>query len=197
MMGALGGNVAFGSWLPTYYHEQFAYSLERAGGIGALLALFGIGGALLGSTLPVRFPRRRPFLIAAGVLMPVAALGTLLGASPLVMLPSVALFGVLSWVFIPVVFTIPMELPRMNPARVGMTVAVFLTAGNLSGFVVPLLVGSLRDQTGALTLGLVGAAMLPVALAASGYLMPETGRAADLAHGTRDRVQDFETPTGR
>lgn len=177
MMGALGGNVAFGSWLPAYYHEQFDYSLERAGEVGALLALFGIAGALLGSTLPVRFPRRRPFLIAAGTLMPLAALGTLLGATPFVMLPSVALFGVLSWIFIPVVFTIPMELPGMSAARVGMTVAVFLSAGNLSGFLVPLVVGSLRDQTGALTAGLVGAAVLPAAMAVAGYLMPETGRA--------------------
>jgi nitrate/nitrite transporter NarK len=194
MMGALGGNVAFGSWLPTYYHEQFGYSLERAGGIAALLALFGIAGALLGSTLPARFPRRRPFLIAAGVLLPLVALGTLLGASPLVMFPSVALFGVLSWVFIPVVFTIPMELPRMNPARVGMAVAVFLTAGNLSGFVVPLLVGSLRDRTGALTLGLVGAAVLPIALAAAGYLMPETGRTIDRTRPEDRTRRSFEAP---
>ncbi len=180
MAGALAANVSFGSWLPAYYNEQFGFSLEQAGTVAAVLAFFGIVGSLLGSTLPVRFPRRRPFLVVAGLLIPVAALGAFASAEPWLLYPSVAVLGVVSWVFIPVVFTIPMELPRMTPERVGVTTALVLTAGNTSGFFAPLAVGMLRDMTGTFTAGLGLAALLALGLAVAGWLMPETGvRAAN------------------
>ncbi len=175
MAGALGANVSFGSWLPTYYNEAFGFSLEKAGAVASVLALFGIVGSLLGSTLPVRFPRRRPFLIVAGLLMPITAIGAYATSSPAVLYPSLALFGVVSWVFIPVVFTIPMELPGMTPERVGVTTAVVLCLGNLSGFVAPLVVGAVRDATGAFALGLTVVSLLAASLAVAGWLMPETG----------------------
>ncbi len=188
LAGALGANVAFGSWLPTYYHEQFGFSLEKAGAVAGLLALFGIIGSLLGSTLPVRFRRRRPFLIIAGLLLPLTAIGSFVSSNPLLLYPSVSLFGVMSWVFIPVVFTIPMELPRMTPERVGVTVAVVLSMGNLSGFAASLVVGLIRDRTGVFSVGLMIAALLAVGLAVAGYLMPETGL------GTAPRRDDDAVP---
>lgn len=185
LAGALGANVSFGSWLPTYYHEQFGFSLEKAGAVASVLALFGIFGSLLGSALPVRFPRRRPFLITAGFLMPITAIGTFATANPVVLYPSLALFGMVSWVFIPVVFTIPMELPGMTPGRVGVTTAVVLCVGNLSGFFAPLIVGAVRDATGAFALGLTVVSLLAAALALAGWLMPETGvvRPAEVTTG--------------
>jgi len=178
LAGMLGANVAFASWLPTFYHEEFSFSLERAGTLGALLALFGIGGSLLGSTLPVRFPQRRPFLIGAGLLLPIVALGTFTTMSVWVLYPSLATLGILAWISMPLMFTIPMELPGMTPARVGVTTALVLAIGNTSGFFAPLIVGALRDATGAFSSGLLFAAVLGLALAAAGWLMPETGRSS-------------------
>ena len=175
LAGMLGANVAFASWLPTFYHEEFSFSLERAGTLGALLALFGIAGSLLGSTLPVRFPKRRPFLIAAGLLLPVVSLGTFTTMSGAVLYPSLAVLGVLAWISMPLMFTIPMELPGMTPARVGVTTALVIAVGNTSGFFAPLIVGTLRDTTGAFTAGLLFAAALGLTLAVAGWLMPETG----------------------
>ena len=175
LAGALGAFISLQSWLPTFYHEQRGYSLEQAGTISGLLSFFGILGALIGSTLPVRIPRRRPFLIAGGLGIPLFAAGATAIDLPLLLIPSILLLGIVGWVFMPVVFTIPMELPGMNAARVGIAVAMVLGAANLAGFVVPLLVGYLRDLTGSFTPGLAIACALAPALAACAWAMPETG----------------------
>ncbi len=127
-------------------------------------------------------------MIIAGLLLPLTAIGSFVSSNPLLLYPSVSLFGVMSWVFIPVVFTIPMELPRMTPERVGVTVAVVLSMGNLSGFAASLVVGLIRDRTGVFSVGLMIAALLAVGLAVAGYLMPETGL------GTAPRRDDDAVP---
>src|SRR5690606_35155991 len=104
-----------------------------------------------------------------------AGFGAFVSDNPLVLYASVALFGVLGWVFMPVVFTIPMELPGMTPDRVGVLIAVVLSAGNLSGFLSPLIVGFLRDRTGDFAVGLGTIALVAFALAIAGLLIPETG----------------------
>ena len=178
LSGLLGAFISLQSWLPTFYSEQWGYSLERAGSMNALMSLFGIVGALLGSTLPVRLPRRRPFLIAGGLGVPLFATGAIAMDAPLLLYPSVMLLGIAGWIFMPVVFTIPMELPGMNASRVGVGVALVLGAGNLAGFFVPLMVGALRDQTGSFTLGLTIAAALALVMVVCALAMPETGPVA-------------------
>ena len=173
--GALGANITFTSWLPAYYQEEFGLSLERAGAYGAVLTMCGMFGSLLGSVLPLRVPRRRPFLIGAGLLMPLAGFGCFMTMEPVVLLPSLVLFGLVSTVFVPAMLTIPMEAPQIGPTRAGVAVSVILAAGNLSGFVVPLLVGAMRDATGTFAIGLAGTALLALALAACGVLVSETG----------------------
>ena len=173
--GALTTFITFTSWLPTYWQEAFGFSPEQAGTVGAILGAAGIAGSALGSALPTRFPRRRPFLITAGVLLPIFAVGCFAVNSPLLLLVSIPIFGILGWVFMPIVFTIPMELPGVTAERVGVTIGIVLSVGNLSGFVAPLLVGYLRDRTGNYLLGFAICALGGLGLAAAGYLMPETG----------------------
>ncbi len=175
LAGALGAFISLQSWLPTYYHEQWAYTLEEAGGMTALLSFFGILGAVLGSALPVRLPRRRPFLIAGGLGIPLFAAGAIAMDVPLLLYPSVIMLGIAGWIFMPIVFTIPMEIRGMTGARVGIAVAIVLGAGNLAGFVVPLMVGALRDASGSFVLGLAIACALSLVLVACALAMPETG----------------------
>ena len=173
-IGVAGGNSAFvalNSWLPTVYYEQFGFSLEHAGRIAAVLPFFGIGGALLGSWLSFRSGARYPFLIASGILMPIAAFGTFISDDPLLLYPSVALLGLTAFLYFPVVFTIPMELKGMTPERAGVALATALSIGNVAAFVSPLLVGFLRDLTGGFGLGLAICSLLPLSLVVSGRLL--------------------------
>lgn len=190
LAGALGAFISLQSWLPTFYNQQWGYTLEEAGAVSGLLSLFGILGALLGSTLPVRFPARRPFLVAGGLGIPLFAAGAIAMDTPLLLYPSILLLGIAGWIFMPVVFTIPMEIPGINASRVGIAVAVVLGAGNGAGFVVPLMVGYLRDVTGSFTLGLAIALAMAPALAVCAWLMPETGpvRGASTGRGATTAV---------
>ena len=95
--------------------------------------------------------------------------------APLLLYPSVVLLGIAGWIFMPVVFTIPMEIAGISASRVGIAVAVVLGAGNLGGFFVPLMVGALRDLTGSFTLGLAIACGLSLVLVGCAIAMPETG----------------------
>lgn len=173
--GGVAQFVTFSSWLPSYYHDEFGFSLQKAGNIAGLLSLLGIAGSLLGSVLPFQVGLRRPFLIIPGLFMPLIGLGCFLTDTSVILYPSVGLLGILGWLYFPVMFTIPMELPNMTPRRVGMTVAIVLGMGNLTGFFAPLLVGFLRDQTGSFWLGLLICSLAPLSLLVVGYLLPETG----------------------
>lgn len=175
MAGGIGTYVAFSSWLPTYYHDAFGFSLQKAGMIAGLLPFLGIAGSFLGSALSFQVGLRRPFLMVPGLLVPLAGLGSFLTDVPVLLYLSVGLLGVLGWLYVPTVFTMAMELPEMTPRRVGMAVALVLGLGNLAGFVTPLLVGVLRDQTGSFGPGLLLAALASVSLLVAGYLLPETG----------------------
>jgi cyanate permease len=175
---AIGSNVSFGSWLPTYYNEHFGFTLQQAGAIASLLAVSGIAGSLLGSLLPARVPARRPYLIAAGLLIPVASVGCFVTDEAAVLYPSLVVLGIAGWLFFPALFTIPMELPGVTPERVGTLVAFVLSTGNLGGFVAPLFVGFVRDATGSYAPGLAVAAVLAFGLAVAGYFIPETAAAA-------------------
>ena len=101
-----------------------------AGAYGAVLTMCGMFGSLLGSVLPLQIPRRRPFLVGAGLLMPLTAFGCFVTPAPMVLLPSLVLFGLVSTVFVPVMLTIPMEAPQIGPTRAGVAVSVILAAGN-------------------------------------------------------------------
>ncbi|MEX2375659.1 MAG: MFS transporter [Dehalococcoidia bacterium] len=177
-MGVAGGIGAFlglSSWLPTYYHEEFGFSLESAGRIAAMLPLFGIVGSITGSALTVRLGRRKPLILSAGIIVPVAAVGSFISSDPVMLYTSVAVLGIGAMIWFPAALTIPLELPGVTPERATVATATILSVGNLSGFVVPLLVGALHDVTGSYLVGLVACAIVPLMLTASGLLVPETG----------------------
>jgi cyanate permease len=177
-LGVGGGVAAFiglNSWLPTYYQEEFGFSLAKAGAVTAIPSFFGIVGSLLGSALPMSLGRRRPLIMVSGAVMPFVAIGSFISDAPLVLFPSLALFGISTWLYFPSALTMPMELRGMTPERATVAVATMLTVGNVSGFFAPLLVGFLRDQTGSFEVGLTICALLPASLLVAGYLLPETG----------------------
>jgi cyanate permease len=178
MAGVVAAFIGLNAWLPTYYNEEFGFTLEEAGRIAALPSFFGIVGSIGGSLLSVRLGRRRPLIMASGALVPIAAVGTFASSNPLLLYPSVALFGVVTWLHFPSSITVPMELPSMTPERAAVAVATMLSLANLSGFFAPLLIGFARDRTDSFELGLSICAILPLSLLVAGYLLRETGPAA-------------------
>jgi cyanate permease len=165
------------AWLPTFFHEQHGISLADAGSLMGILSMAGLVSLLLAMLLTFHVRRRRPFLIFPGIVVGFAGLGTfLLAGTPVIYLPIVAL-GFASWFYLPVLMSLPMELPGASPHRVSVMLAALLTIGGIGTFVGPLAVGATRDLTGSYIPGLALFAVLAWSLAIGGFLLPETGSA--------------------
>ncbi len=175
LVGPFALFMAIASWLPTYYNEVFNMPLARASSITALFTIFSIPAAILGGFLPMRVGLRKPFLIIPGFLICLVGLGTFMVNNPIVILISVALFGICGVIFLPSVFTLVMELPNMTPQMVTVVLAVVIAVGNLGGFLGPLVVGYLADLTGSYVPGLVLCSVLSWSLFVGGLFLPETG----------------------
>ncbi len=170
---ALGNSV--GTWLPTYYHQVFNMPLENASTITAVVTVVGVVACIAGGILPVRFGRRRPFLIIPGAFLGIAALSSILFNNTAVIYISVICFGILSNIYSPSLFTIPFELYGMSPRNAAMVSFIMQIGGNFGNFIAPLLVGYLADATGSFLPGFIISAAMSLCLLVVGILLPETG----------------------
>jgi len=87
----LGNSI--GSWLPGYYHEVFKMPLEKASSITAIITVVGTFSSIAGGLLPLRFGRRRPFLIIPGIFMGLSAVCAVLFNNQAAIYLAVACFG--------------------------------------------------------------------------------------------------------
>lgn len=165
------------SWLPSHLHEARGLSLAEAGAIAGLLNVAGIVGGIIGGTLPALLGLRKPFLIGPGLFMGIAGAAAFLTPAGPFLAPVVLLYGFITWLYQPSLFTIPLELPRMTPERGGAAWAVLLTVGTLSSLLATQMTGVLTDALGSYIPALSTWAVLTVTLLVAGFLLPETGPA--------------------
>jgi MFS family permease len=175
VMGSWALGNAFGSWLPNYYHEVFHMPLEKASSILAITTVGGTLACIAGGILPMRFGRRKPFVILSGALVGVSAMSAVLFNNPVIIFISVAMFGIVGNIQNPTLFTIPMELPNMSLRSGVIVISVMQCGGNLGNFAGPLIVGYIADLTGSYIPGFLISAILSLSLLAAGILLPETG----------------------
>lgn len=185
--------VALTSWLPTYYNEALGMSLTKASFIVGLLPLVGIPATILGGVVPARLGLRRPFLIVPGVLLPLAAAACFLFTNMAVIYIGVVVLGIMAWVYLPVLFTIPMEMAGASPGKVAVITAATLAVGDLGSFVSPIMVGRTTDVLGSYLPGFSVLAVLSSTLLIAGILLPETGPRAARA---RAALRPVDTPEG-
>ncbi len=159
-------------WLPTVVSSQGFDQLS-----GSVVALL-LPAGFLASTVAVgllsdRLGLRKPFvLVMAAISGPVLFLaGTSIGLEALV---AVFLAGFCTVGVLTVVLAVPVEMPRLAP-YLSSVLGIVASVGNVGSFLLPILVGQLRDVSGTflpsmLALGVVGECMLVL-----GLLLPETG----------------------
>lgn len=173
--GPLAQYVALSAWLPTFYYEVRGMPLSQAGYAVGLLPLIGIFSLMLAGIVPMHVSLRRPLLIIPGILTGLAGLGSFLLGNPPAMYVALVLLGFSYWFYLPILFTIPMELPNMPPERVALVWAAVVTPASVLGFLAPLVVGALTDLSGSYVPGFTLFAVLAWSLVVAGFLLPETG----------------------
>lgn len=170
--GILVQYTAFTGWLPTFYNEDRGISLSQAGFITGMLPLVGVFAVLAGGAVAMWVASPRTLFAASGVLAGLGGLGTFLFSEPAFIYPSVIVMGVGSWLYVPTLLTLPMQMTGMTPERVAVVWGSFLTFSGFAMFVAPVFVGALRDISGSFFPGLAIAATASWALLLAGLLMP-------------------------
>ena len=172
--GPFAQYTALVAWLPTYYFEVHGMSLARAGWLVGILPLTGLFSVLLSGLLTLRVRRRKPFLIIPGVFATLAGFGSFLLADTIGVYPALVLLGFASWFYLPILFTIPLELPGATQEQVSLMLASIMTLGSFLAFLSPLTVGFTTDILGTYVPGFSLFAVLAFSLLVAGILLPET-----------------------
>jgi len=175
IMGPFAQYVALSTWLPTFYQEVRGMGPGLTSLITGILPFVGMGATLAGGILPARVGLRKPFLIVPGALIGLAGVASFITGNIIITVVGVMVLGVLSWVFVPTIFTVPMELPGTSPEKVGVILGAALAMGNFSSFWSPLIVGALTDRLGTYFPGFIIWAVFSSSLLISALLLPETG----------------------
>jgi cyanate permease len=169
-------------WLPDILQGQgfnpFAASL-----VASMLPLGFLISAITVGAFSDKLGLRKPFVLLMGVVSgPVLYLaGTMFGTAAYVVafLVGLCTVGVLT-----LVLAVPVEMPRLSPF-LSSAFGVVSSVGNLGSFLLPTLVGQLRDVSGTFLLSMVVLAVVGEGMFALGLLLPETGR-----RGKRIAAQD-------
>ena len=167
--------VALQGWLPTFYHENRGMTLTDAGFIVGLISSVGILAVILGGVLPLKVGSRRLFLIVSGVIAGLGGLGSYLIEDTTGIYVSVIMLGLGSWLYIPILMTLPMELPGMTPQKVAIAWGWIMTATGMVAFISPMTVGAMRDSLDTFIPGFLIFSVLAWFLVFVGFLLPKIG----------------------
>jgi MFS family permease len=165
---------ALTNWLPTHLYEFRGMSLAQAGYMTGLLPFVGMFAVLLGGFLTVRVRARRLLFIVPGIMVGLGGFGSFLASNPAVIYASVICLGIGTWIYQPVLLTVPMQLPWMTPRKLPVVWGASLTIAGLGTFIAPIVIGASRDILGTFVPGFTIWAIGAWALLAAGILLPET-----------------------
>ena len=174
-VGPIAMFISFASWLPTYYNEAFGMELERATRLAAVMPLTGTVMNGVAAVILGRFQARKPVFVITGIAAPILGYGTFLFFNVPLVIVSVVLLSTVFWLFLPTLFTIPLELPDVRPENVGIMLSGVLTLGNGAAVLAPFVVGATTDALGSYVPSLSVLAIFPVTALVSAAFLREIG----------------------
>lgn len=139
-----GGFVGLATFLPIFFHDQYGLDKVSAGNFAALCVFAGSFIRPVGGFLADRFGGIR---ILIGLFMFIAVLAIGIGLLPVLGVETVLLFLLMTSLGSGngSVFQI---VPQRFPKEIGVVTGVVGAVGGLGGFLLPNLLGSLKDITG-------------------------------------------------
>lgn len=146
-----GGFVGLSSYLSIFYHDQYGLTKVQAGDLTTLVIVFGSFLRPVGGTLADRIGGVRMLqVLLAGIAICLAALGALPSVQVAValLIVTMAMLGMGNGAVFQLV-------PQRFAGRVGMLTGIVGAAGGLGGFLLPSLLGTIKERTGSFGLGFV------------------------------------------
>lgn len=144
-----------------------------AGLVAGVITIAGMVGSVVLGAVSDRVRRRKPFLVAAGlVAAPCVWLLGRLGSLP-VLLVVAAVLGFFLLAALPVSIAIASEEPTLGAQVASTAVGVMLMAGNLGGAAMVSVLGLLKDAQGSFAGGLALSAVFALLVAAITATVPE------------------------
>ena len=144
-----GGFVGLASFLTIFFRDQYHLTKVQSGDLTTLVVLFGSFLRPVGGTLSDRIGGYRMLLVMlAGVTLCLAGVGTLPGVYAAVglLVMAMAMLGMGNGAVFQLV-------PQRFPDRVGLMTGLVGAAGGLGGFLLPNVLGQLKDRTGSFGIG--------------------------------------------
>jgi nitrate/nitrite transporter NarK len=161
------------TWLPTVMEAQ-GFNPISASIVASMLPAGFLFSAIIIGAYSDKLGLRKPFVLIMGAASgPVVFLtGILVGLPVYVTAFFSGLFtvGVLT-----IVLAIPVETPSLSRS-LSSVLGIVASVGNVGSFVLPTLVGQLRDVSGTFLLSMLLLAIVGEGMLALGLLLPETGR---------------------
>jgi len=144
-----GGFVGLASYLPVFFHDQYGLSKVQAGDSTTIVVLFGSFLRPAGGVLADKIGGYRMLVGLLG------GIAVLLGAvTSLPPFPAALFALVLAMAMLGMgngsVFQL---VPQRFPTRVGIITGIVGAAGGFGGFLLPALLGTVKDRTGSFALG--------------------------------------------
>ena len=144
-----GGFSGLSSYLSIFYHDQYGLTKVQAGDLTALVVVFGsflrpVGGLLSDRLGGVRMLQ----VLLAGVALSLAGIGTLppVGTAAGLLILTMAMLGMGNGAVFQLV-------PQRFPTQVGMLTGIIGAAGGFGGFLLPSVLGTLKQTTGSFGVG--------------------------------------------
>jgi len=181
-----GGFVGFASFLTVFFHDQYGLAKVRAGDFTTLVVLAGSFLRPIGGWLSDKIGGYRLLLVLLSCLSVLLfAVGNLLPlpAEVALLFFTMGMLGMGNGAVFQLV-------PQRFPERIGVLTGLVGAAGGFGGFLLPSLLGAVKDRTGQFSLGLYlcGAAFL---LAAASLLQVGTQWHAKWHQASIDRAGIF------
>lgn len=138
-------NHAINNWLPTVLTDE-GLGETTAGYVASASVVVGIAGSL---TIPrLATPRRRLPVLGATLGSAVAAAMTMAFVDGAASIAPAVVIGFAKSGFVPVMLVFVMAAPGIHHGNMGVGTGLFFTAGEIGGFLGPLLIGVVADATG-------------------------------------------------
>lgn len=134
------------SMLPTLYQVEAGMSIEMANNVTLIIPVAAIIGGIVAGYVMARTQRRKTLLWLGQSLKVVGITMIYFGGAGLMGYAGIALVGIGNIIWIPSMYSIPMELEAMTPTLVGAAFALITSSGFISGFAAPIFAGWLGEQ---------------------------------------------------